>query len=577
MRGLFTILASALFNTAVGQLSLPNPPFIPPSASNGTVSSSGTPNPQWSTLLGNLIYFYEAQRSGRLPSDNRVGWRNNSALEDGSDVNLDLTGGYYDAGDYIKCTFPLSFTITSICWGATDFGKGYDDSNQTAYLDSMIRWGLDWLIKAHPSNDTLYVQVADANVDNNYWGGDQDIPTPRPSFQINDTSPGTDVAAGVSAAFSACSNLYANRGFGGVYQSPASLANTTYSEILLGHAQSLFNFAVSASGGQVLYQNSVPSAAESYASSSYGDELTLAALFLAWATNSTTLYQQAENYYSSFGLSGQNGVLNWDSKTPGLAVLFAQIAQSSSSIGSDASRWQQEAERYFDRIVNNGGPAFETKGGLLYYDGDSDSASLNPALNAAMLMTRYAPMATSSEKTTSYMNYAQKQLDYALGKNPMSAPYVVGSNPNSPSNPHSAMASGGSDISHIDTSPEVEAYVLYGAVVGGPDKNDNFYNMRSDWAQTEVALDYNAPMLTLAAMHVMNDTSDPYFTALQEGAYVRPQGGPCDAAIRDGCGSSSRLSKGATIAMAVCISIVGLVLLSLAAYYFWVVKKRRRS
>jgi endoglucanase len=52
----------------------------------------------------------------------------------------------------------------SICWGATDFGKGqyivlslstspltqcegYDLANQTAYLDSMLRWGLDWLIK----------------------------------------------------------------------------------------------------------------------------------------------------------------------------------------------------------------------------------------------------------------------------------------------------------------------------------------------------------------------------------------------------------------------------------------------
>ena len=25
---------------------------------------------------------------------------------------------------------------------------GYDLTNQTAYLDSMLRWGLDWLIKA---------------------------------------------------------------------------------------------------------------------------------------------------------------------------------------------------------------------------------------------------------------------------------------------------------------------------------------------------------------------------------------------------------------------------------------------
>lgn len=47
-----------------------------------------------------------------------------------------------------------------ICWGALDIGgKGYDDAGQTAYLDSTLRWGLDWLINAHPNPDTLYVQV----------------------------------------------------------------------------------------------------------------------------------------------------------------------------------------------------------------------------------------------------------------------------------------------------------------------------------------------------------------------------------------------------------------------------------
>ena len=48
------------------------------------------------------------------------------------------------------------------------------------------------------------------------------------------------------------------------------------------------------------------------------------------------------------------------------------------------------------------------------------------------------------------------------------------------------MASGGDDLSHIDTSPPQEAYVLYGAVVGGPDVKDNFYDIRSDWPETEV-------------------------------------------------------------------------------------------
>ena len=68
----------------------------------------------------------------------------------------------------------------------------------------------------------------------------------------------------------------------------------------------------------------------------------------------------------------------------------------------------------------------------------------------------------------------------------MYVPYVVGVNPNSPTNPHSAISSGGDDIDKIDTVPPVERFILYGAVVGGPDKKDRFYDIRNDWAQTEV-------------------------------------------------------------------------------------------
>ncbi|KAG5340990.1 hypothetical protein C0989_012364 [Termitomyces sp. Mn162] len=393
--------------------------------------------------------------------------------------------------------------------------------------------------------------VNETDVDDAYWGGDLNIPSFRPSYQINDTNPGTDAAAGASAAFSACASLYSNRSFGGPYSLPASLQNSSYAEKLLTHAQQLYTFAVNATGGQKNYQTSVPEIATSYGSSSYTDELTLAALLLSWATNSTSLYQQAEDYYNMFKLSGQNGVFNWDSKIPGLAVLFAQISQSDSSIGGNFSVWRDEAERYFDRIVNKQGPGYLTRDGLLYYDGDSDDASLNPALNAAMLLTRYAQIASTAAKKASYLNFAQSQVDYVLGKNSMHVPYIVGMHPNSPTNPHSAMATGGNDISELDTSPQNETYTLYGAVVGGPNKFDKFYNIRSDWPETEVALDYNAPLLTLAAMHVVNDTTDPFFTSLEIGAYGKVQ------------------PKGGKIAMAMMITIVGLFISSLLAWYLY--------
>ncbi|KAG6854996.1 hypothetical protein C0991_005925 [Blastosporella zonata] len=131
------------------------------------------------------------------------------------------------------------------------------------------------------------------------------------------------------------------------------------------------------------------------------------------------------------------------------------------------------------------------------------------------------------------------------------------------------MASGGNDISTIDTSPANETYILYGGVIGGPNKHDQYYDIRSDWPETEVALDYNAPMLTLAAMHVMNDTTDPFFTSLRVGAYetVRPKGQPCDAAFPAAC-AEPELSKGAKIAMGVTITVVGLIIAGLLMWYF---------
>jgi endoglucanase len=94
---LFSVLSYA--SLVLSQLALPQPPWLPPNSSQGAIpSSGGSPNPQWSSLLGNLLYFYDAQRSGKLPSTNRVEWRNDSAVNDGQDAGHDLSGGYYDAG-----------------------------------------------------------------------------------------------------------------------------------------------------------------------------------------------------------------------------------------------------------------------------------------------------------------------------------------------------------------------------------------------------------------------------------------------------------------------------------------------
>src|ERR1035437_2816942 len=99
----------------------------------------------YAEVLQKSMFFYECQRSGTLPADNRVNWRGNSALKDGSDVGKDLTGGLYDAGDHVKFGFPLAFTATALAWGAIEFQAGYVASGQLSYLKSNLRWITDYL------------------------------------------------------------------------------------------------------------------------------------------------------------------------------------------------------------------------------------------------------------------------------------------------------------------------------------------------------------------------------------------------------------------------------------------------
>lgn len=73
-------------------------------------------------LLHLSILFYEAQRSGPLPTTNRIPWRGQSSLKDGCDVGHDLTGGWFDAGDFVKFNFPMAYSVTTLAWGMISKG-----------------------------------------------------------------------------------------------------------------------------------------------------------------------------------------------------------------------------------------------------------------------------------------------------------------------------------------------------------------------------------------------------------------------------------------------------------------------
>ena len=146
----------------------PTTPYSYPSTTSSTVTPAEpdtTSLPQscaaynYNEVLQKSILFYEAQRSGKLPENNRIAWRGDSALGDKGNGGEDLTGGWYDAGDFVKFGFPMAFSTTLLSWGIIEFPESYSSSGQMQNVLNSIKWPLDYFIKAHVNADEFYGQV----------------------------------------------------------------------------------------------------------------------------------------------------------------------------------------------------------------------------------------------------------------------------------------------------------------------------------------------------------------------------------------------------------------------------------
>lgn len=77
---------------------------------------------------------------------------------------VDLVGGYYDAGDHVKFGLPMAYSLTMLSWGAIEFRKEITNLNQLENTLWAIRWGTDYFMKAHPQPNVLWGQVRLMNV-----------------------------------------------------------------------------------------------------------------------------------------------------------------------------------------------------------------------------------------------------------------------------------------------------------------------------------------------------------------------------------------------------------------------------
>ncbi|MFY1669434.1 glycoside hydrolase family 9 protein [Plantactinospora sp. WMMB334] len=434
----------------------------------------------YAEALQKSLFFYEAQQSGPLPAWNRVSWRGDSALTDGSGVGLDLTGGWYDAGDHVKFGFPMAFSATMLAWGAVEYRSGYQAAGQLPHLLDNLRFVNDYFIRAHPSANVLYGQVGRGDDDHKWWGPAEVLPMARPAYKIDASCGGSDLAGETAAAMAASSMVFRP-------------TDPAYADRLLTHARQLYTFADTV---RRAYHECITDATNFYRSwSGYSDELVWAAIWLHRATGEASYLTKAETDYDRLGTEPQQSnrlykwTVAWDNKQFGAYVLLANLTGRQKYV-DDANRWLD-----YWTVGVNGEKVRTSPGGMAVLD---TWGALRYAANTAFAALVYSDRTTDATRKARYHDFAVRQIDYALGDNPRNSSYMIGFGANPPRNPHHRTAHG----SWWDSMqvPEATRHTLYGALVGGPSSpNDAYTDSRSDYVMNEVATDYNAGLTSALA------------------------------------------------------------------------------
>ncbi|WP_082310004.1 glycoside hydrolase family 9 protein [Nonomuraea sp. SBT364] len=423
--------------------------------------------------LQKSLWFYEAQQSGELPDWNRVGWRGDSGLDDGDDVGLDLTGGWYDAGDHVKFGFPMAFSATMLAWGAVEYRDAYASSGQLTHLLNNLRYVNDYFVKAHPSPNTLYGQVGHGGRDHAWWGPAEAMAMDRPAYKIDASCGGSDLAGETAAAMAASSIVFRP-------------TDPAYADKLVTHAKQLYSFADTV---RKKYSECITDAQGYYNSwSGFTDELVWGAIWLYRATDDPAFLTKAESTYDSLGTEPQTSIksykwtIAWDDKSYGAYVLLHKLTGKQKYL-DDANRWLD-----WWTVGVNGAKVRYSPGGQAVLD---RWGSLRYAANTSFAALVHSDSITDATRKARYHDFAVRQINYALGDNPRNSSYVIGFGANPPKAPHHRTAHG-SWTDQIST-PVESRHTLYGALVGGPpDPDDAYTDKRDDYVMNEVATDYNA-------------------------------------------------------------------------------------
>jgi len=445
---------------------------IPSFGITSGVSAAGNAN--YAEALEISLYFYDANQCGCEVDDNCLTWRGNCHTYDaeasldkatklsssaksviqsqnGGSNKVDLSGGYHDAGDHVKFNITMAFNASSLGWAYYAYPEAFKDTGTEGHLFYVLRETADYLMKSTFLNNNGEVAaichtVADGNVDHGIWTAPETQTYERATYWLTSEANNNRIAYQMAAALASVAATFKN-------------SDPTYAAECLKYADAIYNFSKKYNGNEMSGM------------SFYGTDPANVPGDKAWAEAWLYLADSSKHSLPTdkpTGNGNYNGnydgwIYSWGKVWGGYACLMAQITGDSAYLN--------EVKYNSDKFSNNNAKQYYV------IDGWGNSR-YNCAWQAYALT--YGELANNQ----SYLDAAAWQMDFILGNNPAGYSYLLGYSNKYPTRIH-----------HRAANPDKQAmkYTLYGALVGGAsDTSGSITDAVDSYAQTEMALDYNA-------------------------------------------------------------------------------------
>ncbi|KFK41003.1 hypothetical protein AALP_AA2G072700 [Arabis alpina] len=482
--------------------SLPPHKSAPPTSDNYTLA------------LHNALQFFDAQKSGRLPKNNKVSWRGDSGLKDGlPDVPGGLVGGYYDGGSNTKFHFPMAFSMTMLSWSLIEYSHKFKAINEYDHMRDVLKWGTDYLLLTFNNSatrlDHIYTQVGGGlrdseSPDDIYcWQRPEDMSYDRPVLSATSA---TDLGAEVASALAAASIVFTDK--------------PTYAKKLKKGAETLWPFFRSPNRRKRHSMNQ-PTTEAFYNSTSIFDELMWAGAWLYYATGNRTYIEFATNpkvpqTAEAFAYRPELMVPSWNNKLPGAMLLMTRyrlFLNPGFPYENMLNRYHNATGVTMCAYLKQYNVFNRTSGGLIQLN-MGKPRPLEYVVHASFLASLFADYLNSTGVPGWYCgptfvsnhvlkDFAKSQIDYILGNNPLKMSYVVGFGNKFPRRVHHRGATIPNDKKRRSCREGLKNYKtknpnphnITGAMVGGPNKLDQFHDIRSNYNASEPTLSGNAGLV----------------------------------------------------------------------------------